>query len=103
MYKLLYCIAGKFGGKLNLAVWQSVCTTAELKSAKVSNYYIMHTGMAIPYQTAKYKICQYFCNGDLGSNCQIQYFSLYSNIILKQKFQIRVLDFYRSRDLQKMF
>ena len=33
----VYCIAGKFGGELNLAVWWSHFTTAKLKSAKFSS------------------------------------------------------------------
>ena len=36
----IYRIAGKFGGKLNLAVWQSIITTAKLKSAKISYSHI---------------------------------------------------------------
>ena len=37
---MAYCIAGKFGGELNLAVWRSTSTTAKLKSAKISYSYI---------------------------------------------------------------
>ena len=36
VYALLYRIAGKFGGELNLAVWWSVFATAKLKPAKIS-------------------------------------------------------------------
>ena len=32
----VYCIAGKFGGELNLAVWRSAWATAKLNSAKIS-------------------------------------------------------------------
>ena len=36
----VYCIAGKFGGELNLAVWQSTFATAKLKSANISYLHI---------------------------------------------------------------
>ena len=36
---LLYSIAGKFGGELNLAVWRSTFATAKLKSANISYLY----------------------------------------------------------------
>ena len=37
---LMYRIARKFGGELNLAVWWSSSTTAKLKSAKISYFHI---------------------------------------------------------------
>ena len=36
---LYYCIAKKFGGKLNLAVWQSACATTKLKSANIKKFF----------------------------------------------------------------
>ena len=36
----MYRIAGKFGGELNLAVWQSASATAKLKSANSSYLYM---------------------------------------------------------------
>ena len=47
-----YCIAGKFGGELNLAVWRSDQTT-KFKSANIF-------AMAILDPTAKFDSCQYF-------------------------------------------
>ena len=34
--RVIYRIAGKFGGELNLAIWQSARTTVKLKSTKIS-------------------------------------------------------------------
>ena len=47
-------IAEKFGGELDLAVWQLAPTTARLKST--------NTHMAIPYRTTKYKSANIFCS-----------------------------------------
>ena len=40
-------VAGKLGGKLNLAVWRSTFATAKLKSANI--LYLLYIIMVIPY------------------------------------------------------
>ena len=68
-YFLWYCIAGKFGRELNLAVWQSVFATAKLTSTNISysHIYIWRSfkstsifAMPIWGPTAKFNSCQYF-------------------------------------------
>ena len=51
---IAYCVAGKFGVELNLAVWQSIFATTKLKSAKILYLHII-IHMAIPYRAAKFK------------------------------------------------
>ena len=54
--QITYCIAGKFGGELNLAVWQSMLQLPDLKSGKISYSYIIC--MVILYRTAKFIFLQ---------------------------------------------
>ena len=63
-----YHITKKIGRKLNLAVWQSTFAPAKLPP-------IFHTHICTycnPSLNCQIQICQYFCNGDLRPNCQIQ-------------------------------
>ena len=66
-----YCMAGKFGGELNLVVWQPAFATAKLKSTKISYLHIIYMygdpvsnhqikEMIIWDPTAKFNSCQYF-------------------------------------------
>ena len=71
---LLYCIAGKFGGELNLAFGAVYVKTAKLKSAKffyvcmyVWRYHTIPPNLSplmvlnvVFSQTAKFNDCQYF-------------------------------------------
>ena len=41
-YMQTYCIAGKFGGGLNLVAWWSAFVTAKFKSANISYSYILY-------------------------------------------------------------
>ena len=56
------CIAGKFGGELNLVVGWFVSTTAKLKSAKFLT--CIQIRMLIPYGTAKFKSDNIFARTD---------------------------------------
>ena len=74
-----YCIAGKFGGKLNLAVWQSVFATAYFKSANISNShtYVWHSLTKLP----KFKSTSIFVMAIWGPTAKFNpypYFWLYS-------------------------
>ena len=44
-----YCIARKFGGELNLAVWRFTFAAVKLKSANISYLHVYILCMAIPY------------------------------------------------------
>ena len=68
---IMYRIAGKFGGELNLAVWRSAWATVKLKSAKISYSHIyiwwsrteppnLNPPMAIWDPTTKFNSHQYF-------------------------------------------
>ena len=64
-----YCIAGKFGGELNLVIWRTAWVITKLKSAKIS------------YRTAKFKSANTFemAIWDLTAKLNSrQYFQLYS-------------------------
>ena len=50
---MYYHIAEKFGGELNLVVWQSNFAIVKLTPANISHFYNMC--MVIPYQTVKFK------------------------------------------------
>ena len=80
---ILYCIAGKFGGELNLAVWRtSVCLCN--RQIKICQYFLLAytlscIHMAIPYWTAKFKSANTFAMAILGPTTKFnsrQYFRL---------------------------
>ena len=75
----LYCIAGKFGGKLNLAVAFKI---AKLESAKLYDSHILC--MVILYQTAKFKSTNTFAMSIWGPSAKFnsrQIFRLYGSNI----------------------
>ena len=81
---LLYCIAGKFGRELNLAVWRSHFTIAKLKSTKISSVRA-YVCMAIPYQTAKLKSANIIVMPVWEQTAKFnsrQYFWLYGTLFL---------------------
>ena len=73
-----YCIAGKFGGELNLAVWRSALATVKLKFRQY--FLLAYVHMAIPYRAAKFKSANIFAMAMLGPTAKFnsrQYFRLY--------------------------
>ena len=63
-----YRIAGKFGGELNLAVWQSHLTTTKLNPLNFLRHLCTYGDTVLHHQI---KIRQYFYNVCLGPNRQI--------------------------------
>ena len=66
----VYCITGKFGGELKLAVWWIDQPTTKLKPAKISSVRI-YIRMTIPYRTAKLK------STNISESYSCQIFRLY--------------------------
>ena len=63
-----YCIVGKLGGELNLAVWQSIFVTAKLKSTNISYLHIYVWQSLTEPPDLNLPI---FCNCDMRPNYQI--------------------------------
>ena len=70
-------MAGKFGGELNLAVWQSIFATTKLN---LPIFHTCHICMAMPYRTAKFKSTNTFAMAIWGPTTKFnsrQDFQLY--------------------------
>ena len=77
---IIYRIAGKFCGELNLEVWWSARAITKLKATNISYLHIIIIHMTIPYLTTKFKSTNTVAIVILSTTAKFnsrQYFQLY--------------------------